>query len=269
MAENLTRKLLAGHLVSGRLEPGEEVGVRVDQALLQDATGTMACLELEQLGQMAREPAPQGTALRPVTEHFEALGVERIRIPFAIVYVDHNVLALDFKNPDDHLFLQTFCARYGLHYSRPGNGICHYLHLERFARPGHLLVGADSHTTTAGALGMIALGAGGLEVATALAGHPYAVEVPRVVGVRLEGVLRPWVQPKDVTLELLRRRGVRRGHGRFFEFFGPGVSTLGATGRATICNMIVELGATGGIFPSDEQTRAWLECQQGADQSLE
>src|SRR5205823_3469932 len=160
-------------------------------------------------------------ALRPVAEHFEALGVERIRIPFAIVYVDHNILAIDYKNPDDHLFLQTFCARYGLHYSRPGNGICHYLHLERFARPGQLLVGADSHTTTAGALGMIALGAGGLEVATALAGHPAMIEMPRVVGVRLEGELPHWVQPKDVILELLRRRGVRGGRGCCFEFWGP------------------------------------------------
>jgi aconitate hydratase len=266
MAENLTRRLLAEHLVSGGLEPGAEIGLRVDQALLQDATGTMACLQLEQLGQMQWEVAPEGTALRPVAEHFEALGVERIRIPFAIVYVDHNLLAIDYKNPDDHLFLQTFCARYGLHYSRPGNGICHYLHLERFARPGQLLVGADSHTTTAGALGMIALGAGGLEVATALAGHPYVIEMPRVVRVRLEGELRPWVQPKDVILELLRRRGVRGGRGRVFEFCGPGVLTLSATGRATICNMIAELGATGGIFPSDANTRAWLLRQERGEQ---
>src|SRR5439155_1024904 len=206
MAENLTRRLLAEHVMRGRLEPGDQVELRVDQALLQDATGTMACLELEQLGQMLLESvrvppaaaAPEGAALQPVIEHFEASGAERIGIPLAIVYVDHNILAIDHKNPDDHLFLQTFCARYGLHYSRPGNGICHYLHLERFARPGQLLVGADSHTTTAGALGMIALGAGGLEVATALAGHPYVIETPRVVGVRLEGDLRPWVQPKDV-----------------------------------------------------------------------
>jgi aconitate hydratase len=274
MAENLTRKLLAEHLVCGRLEPGEEIGLRVDQALLQDATGTMACLQLEQLGQMLRGAAPDlpkdevGTAFQPVADHFEALGLERIRIPFAVVYVDHNVLAIDYKNPDDHLFLQTFCARYGLHYSRPGNGICHYLHLERFARPGEMLVGADSHTTMAGALGMIALGAGGLEVATVLAGHPAMIQMPRVVGVRLEGELRPWVQPKDVILELLRRRGVRGGRGCHFEFWGPGVATLSATGRATICNMITELGATGGLFPSDANTRAWLEYQQRGDQWL-
>jgi aconitate hydratase len=296
MAENLTRKLLAEHRVSGRLEPGEEIGLRVDQALLQDATGTMACLQLEQLtgpgrlgepwaagsrrsvgpgphlpGAASQQPrsAPEGTEFGPVAEHFEALGLERIRIPFAIVYVDHNILAIDFKNPDDHLFLQTFCARYGLHYSRPGNGICHYVHLERFARPGQLLVGADSHTTTAGALGMIAIGAGGLEVATALAGHPYIIRTPRVVGVRLEGELRPWVQPKDVILELLRRRGVRGGRGCLFEFHGPGAATINATGRATICNMIAELGATGGVFPSDGNTRAWLESQQRAEQWIE
>lgn len=271
MAENLTRKLLAEHVVRGRLEPDDQVELRVDQALLQDATGTMACLELEQLGQMLREgspaaAAPAGAALHPVTEHFEALGMERIAIPFAIVYVDHNILAIDYKNPDDHLFLQTFCARYGLHYSRPGNGICHYLHLERFARPGQLLVGADSHTTMAGALGMIAFGAGGLEVATVLAGHPFALDVPRVVGVRLEGELRPWVAPKDAILELLRRRGVRGGRSCFFEFYGPGVAAISATGRATICNMITETGATGALFPSDAVTRVWLEQQQRPEQ---
>jgi aconitate hydratase len=293
MPQNLTRQLLAEHRVSGRLEPGAEIGLRVDQALLQDATGTMACLQLEQLGEApsgqltalrsplsggagpssseSREPGAESgsAAFRPVADHFEALGIERIRIPFAIVYVDHNILAIDYKNPDDHLFLQTFCARYGLHYSRPGNGICHYLHLERFARPGQLLIGADSHTTTAGALGMIAIGAGGLEVATALAGYPCMVQSPRVVGVRLEGELPPWVQPKDVILELLRRRGVRGGQGRLFEFYGPGVAAINATGRATICNMIAELGATSGLFPSDASTRAWLESQRRAEQWVE
>lgn len=230
----LTHRILSEHLVEGRLAPGEEVQLRVDQALLQDATGTMACLELEQLGarasRHAADMAAKGQATRPALDHLEALGVVRIGIPFGIVYVDHNVLAVDFKNRDDHRFLRTFCARYGLHHSRPGNGICHYVHIERFARPGQVLVGADSHTTTSGALGMIAIGAGGLEVACVLAGYPFALQVPRVVGVRLEGQLSPWVQAKDVILELLRRRGVRGGRGCLFEFHGPGVATLDVTG---------------------------------------
>jgi aconitate hydratase len=265
MRGTLTEQILSEHLVEGRMAPGEEVQLRVDQVLLQDATGTMACLQLEELG---RPPEPrettaaEGGALGPVLHQLEALGIRRIRVPFAVVYVDHNVLAIDFKNPDDHLFLQTFCARYGLHYSRPGNGICHYLHVERFARPGQLLVGADSHTTTSGALGMIAVGAGGLEVACALAGYPFTLQVPRVVGVRLEGRLGPWVQAKDVVLELLRRRGVRGGRGCIFEFHGEGAATLNVTQRATICNMTVESGATTGLFPSDERTRAWLQAQQ-------
>ncbi|MGH7279478.1 MAG: aconitase family protein, partial [Candidatus Rokuibacteriota bacterium] len=212
MAHTLTHQILAEHLVDGRLAPGASIEVRVDQALLQDATGTMACLQLEQLGSRAASAGPvasEGTDVAETVAQFRTLGADRIRIPFAIVYVDHNILAVDEKNPDDHLFLQTFCARYGLHYSRPGNGICHYIHIERFARPGQVLVGADSHTTTSGALGMLAIGAGGLEVACTLAGYPFPLEMPRVVGVRLEGRLRPWVQAKDVILELLRRRGVR------------------------------------------------------------
>jgi len=260
MPATLTHQILAEHLVDGRLIPGEEIQLRVDQALLQDATGTMACLELEQLGRPVAARA--GDGLAPTVAALEALGIDRIRIPFAIVYVDHNVLAIDWKNPDDHLFLQTFCARYGIHYSRPGNGICHYLHIERFARPGELLVGADSHTTTSGALGMVAIGAGGLEVACALAGYPFALQVPRVVGVRLEGALRPWVQAKDVILELLRRRGVRGGRGCVFEFHGDGAATLDVTQRATICNMTVETGATTGIFPADARAREWLAWQQ-------
>jgi aconitate hydratase len=273
MASTLTHRILAEHLVEGRLVPGEEVQLRVDQALLQDATGTMACLELEQLGARARRDRDgmeaDGQATGPVLDQFEALGVERIGIPFAVVYVDHNILAVDFKNPDDHRFLRTFCARYGLHYSRPGNGICHYVHIERFARPGDLLVGADSHTTTSGALGMLAVGAGGLEVACALAGYPLALSVPRVVGVRLEGRLGPWVQAKDVILELLRRYGVRGGRGCVFEFHGPGVATLDVAQRATICNMTVETGATTGIFPSDVRTREWLAAQARADDWIE
>jgi aconitate hydratase len=272
MPGTLTEQILAEHLVDGDLTPGTEVQLRVDQALLQDATGTMACLQLEQLGVRGDgAPRPHAAAqdLAPALRELEALGIERIRIPFAIVYVDHNILAVDWKNPDDHRFLRTFCARYGLHYSRPGNGICHYVHIERFARPGHLLVGADSHTTTSGALGMIAVGAGGLEVACVLAGYPFALEVPRVVGVRLEGRLGPWVEPKDVIMELLRRRGVRGGRGCLFEFHGPGVATIDVAGRATICNMTVETGATTGIFPSDARTREWLVAQGRADDWVE
>jgi aconitate hydratase len=245
MAENLVAKILKAHMVSGSLEPGEEVGLGIDQTLLQDATGTMACLQ------------------------FERMGVERVRVPLAVQYVDHNIIQLDFKNPDDHRFLQAFAAKYGMYYSRPGNGICHYLHVERFARPGATLIGADSHTTSSGALGSIAIGAGGLDVALVMAGQPFETPAPKVVGVELTGDFQDWVTPKDVILELLRRRGVRGGLGRIFEFYGPGVANIDVTGRTTICNMIAELGATAGIFPSDERTREWLEMQQRPDDFTE
>lgn len=237
MADTLTARILRAHLAGGTWAPGEEVALRVDQALLQDATGTMAALQYLEMRD------------------------ERVRIPLAVQYVDHNTIQLDYKNPDDQAFLQSFCAKVGLHFSKPGNGISHYVHLERFGRPGQVLIGADSHTTTAGALGMIALGAGGLEVAVALCGLPFELETPGVVGVELRGRLSPWVQAKDVILELLRRRGVRGGLGRIFEFHGEGVAGLGVAQRATICNMIAELGATTGIFPSDERTRDWLREQ--------
>jgi aconitate hydratase len=237
----LTAKIISEHLV-GATE--EEIELRVDQILLEDATGTMACLQ------------------------FELLGLERVQVP-TVSYVDHNVLQFDNKNPEDHAYLRSWAARYGALYSRPGNGISHYLHLERFARPGGFLLGADSHTTMAGAVGMLAIGAGATEVAVAMAGGPYLVERPRLVGVELRGRLQPWVQSKDVVLELLRRRGVRGGRGRIFEFFGEGVATLTATDRGTICNMIVETGATTGIFPSDEQTRRWLEAQGREDDFAE
>jgi aconitate hydratase len=245
MAENLVAKILKDHMVSGSLEPGEEVGLRIDQTLLQDATGTMACLQ------------------------FERMGVERVEVDLAVQYVDHNVIQLDFKNPDDHRFLQSFAAKYGMYYSRPGNGICHYLHVERFARPGATLIGADSHTTSSGALGSIAIGAGGLDVALVMAGQPFETPAPKVVGVELTGELSEWVTPKDVILELLRRRGVRGGLGRIFEFYGSGVANIDVTGRTTICNMIAELGATTGVFPSDERTREWLEMQQRPDDFTE
>jgi len=198
----LTQKIIAAHAAGER---DDEIAVAVDQILLEDATGTMACLQ------------------------FEQLGLDRVEVPLAVSYVDHNILQFDNKNPDDHAYLRSFAARYGLLYSRPGNGIAHYLHLERFARPGHVLVGADSHTTMAGALGMLAIGAGATEVAVAMAGQPYAVERPLVVGVELRGRLRPWVQSKDVVLELLRCCGVRGGRGRIYEFWGDGVGALSAT----------------------------------------
>src|SRR2546430_7126622 len=233
----LTERIIHDHLVAGT---GEEIELRVDQILLEDATGTMACLQ------------------------FERLGLERVAVP-TVSYVDHNVIQFDHKTPEDRAYLRSWAARYGALYSRPGNGIAHYLHLERFARPGQVLVGADSHTTMAGALGMLAIGAGATEVAVAMAGRPYVVERPFVVGVELLGRLGSWVQSKDVVLELLRRRGVRGGRGRIFEFFGEGVESLSATDRGTICNMVMETGATTGIFPSDEQTRAWLVAQGRED----
>ncbi len=240
MAEprNLVQKLLAGHLSAGNLVPGEEIDLTVDQILIEDATGSMTALQ------------------------FEALEVDCADVPLAVMYVDHNVLQLDDKNMDEHRYLQSFSARYGVHYSRPGNGISHYVHLERFARPGEVLVGADSHSTMAGAVGMLAVGAGGLDVAVAMAGYGFSLECPKVVGVELRGELPDWVQSKDVILELLRRYGVRGGQGRVFEFTGDGVAALSVTERGTICNMITELGATAAVFPSDERVREWLAAQE-------
>jgi len=197
---------------------------------------------------------------------FEQLGVERVRVDRAVQYIDHNVVQLDYKNPDDHRMLQALARKYGIHYSRPGNGISHYISLERFAKPGQLLVGADSHTTTSGALGMIAIGAGGLDVAVAMAGYPFEIACPAVVEVRLEGRLaRPWVQSKDVILELLRRLGVSGGKNKVFEFTGPGTADLSVPERGTIANMIAELGATSAVFPPDERAREWLRAQQRED----
>ena len=194
---------------------------------------------------------------------FELFGHERVEVETAVVYVDHNILQIDFKNPDDHRFLQAMSAKYGAWFSRPGNGICHYIHCERFATPGKTLVGADSHTTQSGSAGMIAIGAGGLDVAVCMAGHPFELPCPKIVGVFLENELqRPWIQAKDVILELLRRRGVRGGRGAIFEFTGPGVSTLSYTERGTIANMIAELGATGAVFPADDETKAWFDEQE-------
>ena len=196
---NLAQKLLGAHLSGGDLVPGEEIDLTVDQILIEDATGSMTALQ------------------------FEALGVDRVAVPLAVMYVDHNILQLDDKNMDEHRYLQSFSARYGVLYSRPGNGISHYIHLERFARPGELLVGADSHSTMAGALGMFAVGAGGLDVAVAMAGYGFSLECPKVVGVELRGELPAWVQSKDIILELLRRYGVRGGMGGRLELRRGGI----------------------------------------------
>src|SRR5712691_3119818 len=240
MPENIVHKILEEHLVSGKLGPGEPISYKMDQVLLQDATGTMAWME------------------------FEQLGVDRVQVPLVVQYVDHNMIQLDYKNPEDHFFLQTMAAKYGAVFSRPGNGICHYVHLERFAKPYATLVGSDSHTTTAGAVGSFALGIGGMDAAVAMAGFPFELLCPAVVRVALENQLGPWVSAKDVILELLRRETVKGGINKVFAFDGPGVETLTATERATICNMILELGATAGMFPADEQCRSFLEDQDRA-----
>lgn len=238
MPQNIVHKVLEEHLVRGKLEAGQPIAYRIDQVLLQDATGTMAWME------------------------FEQLGVDRVQVPLVVQYVDHNMIQLDFKNPEDHFFLQTMAARYGAVFSRPGNGICHYVHLERFAKPFATLVGSDSHTTTAGALGSFALGIGGMDAAVAMAGYEFELQCPVVVRVVLENELQPWVSAKDIILELLRRLTVKGGINKAYEFDGPGVATLNATERATICNMILELGATAGIFPGDEECRKFLQYQE-------
>ena len=233
---NLTQKIIGSHLVSGAMTPGSEIGLRIDQTLTQDATGTMAWLQ------------------------FEALGIPRVKTDISLSYVDHNTLQMNFRNPDDHRFLRTVAAKFGGVYSGPGTGICHQLHLENFAKPGATLVGSDSHTPTAGGICSLAMGAGGLSVALAMAGEPYYIPMPRVVRVFLTGALTGWASAKDVILELLRRRTVKGGVGRVFEYAGPGVATLSVPERATIANMGAELGATGTLFPSDGVTRAFLKA---------
>jgi aconitate hydratase len=234
---NVARKLIQSHLVAGEMVPGQEIGLRIDQTLTQDATGTLVMLELE------------------------AMGLDRVRTQVSVQYVDHNLVQEDHKNADDHLFLRSACRRFGVWYSRPGNGVSHPVHQERFGRPGVTLLGADSHTPSAGALGMLAIGAGGLEVALAMAGEPFYVKMPRIWGVRLTGALPPWVSAKDVILELLRRHGVEGGLGRVIEYYGPGLAQLSAMDRHVIANMGAELGATSTVFPSDEAARRYLRAQ--------
>ncbi|HTY23394.1 MAG TPA: aconitate hydratase [Desulfomonilaceae bacterium] len=237
MGKTLAEKIIDAHLMEGKLEPGSEIAIKIDHTLTQDATGTMVFLE------------------------FMAMGVERVKTDISVCYVDHNLLQTDFKNADDHRFLKSVSAKYGAVYSRPGNGISHQVHLERFSVPGKTLLGSDSHTPTNAGSSMLAIGAGGLDVAMAMAGKPFYLRMPKIVGVRLTGALQDWVSAKDVILEMLRRLTVKGGVGKIFEYFGPGVETLSATDRATIGNMGTELGATTSLFPSDSRTRQFLESQ--------
>jgi aconitate hydratase len=240
MSQNVTQKLIASHLISGTMEPGVEIGLKIDQTLTQDATGTMVMLE------------------------FEAMGLTQVKTELSAQYIDHNLIQVDYRNPDDHLFLRSACQKYGLWYSRPGNGVSHPLHMERFGIPGKTLVGSDSHTPAAGALGMLALGAGGLEVALAMAGEPLYLQMPQIMGVRLTGKLPDWVSAKDIVLEMLRRHDVDGGGGKIIEYYGPGLENLTAMDRHVIANMGTELGATTTVFPSDETVRAFLK-QQGRE----
>ena len=235
--KNLTYKILEKHLVEGELIPGSEIGIRIDQTLTQDATGTMTYLQLE------------------------AMGVPSVKTKRSVSYVDHNMLQDGFENADDHRYLQSVAAKYGIYFSRPGNGICHQVHRERFGVPGDTLLGSDSHTPTGGGIGMLAMGAGGLDVAVAMAGQPYFIPCPKVVKVNLTGKLNPWVTGKDIILELLRRLSVKGGVGKIMEYGGPGIAELPVADRFTATNMGAELGATTSVFPSDELTRQYLKAQ--------
>ncbi|MBR3844591.1 MAG: aconitate hydratase [Clostridia bacterium] len=237
MGMNLAEKIIKAHLVSGEMIAGQDIGLKIDQTLTQDATGTMAYLE------------------------FEAMGVPRVKTEKSVAYIDHNTLQNGFENADDHRFIRTVCKKHGIYYSRPGNGICHQVHLERFGIPGKTLIGSDSHTPTGGGIGMLAMGAGGMDVAVAMGGGTYYIQMPKVLKVNLTGKLRPFVAAKDIILEVLRRLSVKGGVGRVIEYGGEGVATLSVPERATITNMGAELGATTSIFPSDETTRAFLKAQ--------
>lgn len=237
MGYTLAQKIIKSHLLSGEMTVGSEIGLRIDQTLTQDATGTMAYLE------------------------FEAMGVPRVKTERSVAYIDHNTLQTGFENADDHRFIQTVAKKHGIYYSRPGNGICHQVHLERFGIPGKTLIGSDSHTPTGGGIGMLAMGAGGLDVAVAMGGGAYYISMPKMVRINLTGKLRPWVSAKDIILEVLRRMTVKGGVGKIIEYGGEGVKTLSVPERATITNMGAELGATTSIFPSDEITRSFLQAQ--------
>lgn len=237
MGKTVTHKIIEGHLISGEMKPGKEIGLRIDQTLTQDATGTMVMLELE------------------------AMGVTGAKTEVSCQYVDHNILQTDFKNADDHIFLQSACRKFGLHFSRAGNGVSHPVHMENFGKPGKTLLGSDSHTCAGGSMGMLAMGAGGLEVALAIIGEPFYIKMPQVMGVKLTGKLTDWVSAKDVILEMLRRHDVDGGVGKVIEYYGPGLANLSAMDRHVIANMGAELGATGTVFPSDERTKEFLKKQ--------
>lgn len=241
MGLNVSQKLIRSHLVEGEMIPGEEIGIRIDQTLTQDATGTLVMLELE------------------------SMGLDRVKTDVSVQYVDHNLIQADFRNPDDHIFLQSACKRFGLWFSRPGNGVSHPIHMQRFGKPGRTLLGSDSHTPAGGSLGMLAIGAGGLDVAMAMAGQPFYVQMPGIWGVKLFGRLPDWVSAKDVILEMLRRHGVDGGLGYILEYYGPGLKELSAMDRHVIANMGTELGATSTVFPSDEAVRRFLR-EQGREE---
>ena len=237
MGLGVAYKILSSHIAGGKLEAGSSIDLRIDQTLTQDATGTMAYLQ------------------------FESLGLDHIRNELAVSYVDHNTVQVGFENADDHLYLQSIAASKGIVFSRPGNGICHQVHLERFGIPGKTLIGSDSHTPTGGGIGMVAIGAGGLDVALAMAGVPFSIICPRVIEIRLTGKLRPFCTAKDVILTVLEHFGVKGNVNTVFEYTGPGVATLSVPERATICNMGAECGVTTSVFPSDEVTKAFLKAQ--------
>ena len=237
MGLTIAQKIIKAHMISGSMEVGSEVALRIDQTLTQDATGTMAYLE------------------------YEAMGIPRVKTELSVAYIDHNTLQSGFENADDHRFIQSAAKKYGLRFSRPGNGICHQVHLERFGKPGKTLIGSDSHTPTGGGIGMLAMGAGGLDVAVAMGGGAYYISMPKMYKVNLTGHLRPFVTAKDISLEILRILSVKGGVGAIIEWGGPGIKTLSVPERATITNMGTELGATTSIFPSDEVTKAFLEAE--------
>ncbi len=241
MGLTIAEKIIKNHLVTGEMVKGTDIGIRIDQTLTQDATGTMAYLE------------------------FETMGIDRVRTERSVAYIDHNTLQTGFENADDHRFIQTVCKKHGIYFSRPGNGICHQVHLERFGIPGKTLIGSDSHTPTGGGIGMLAIGAGGLDVAVAMGGGEYYITMPKIVKVELTGKLNENVSAKDIILEVLRRMSVKGGVGKIIEYTGEGIKTLSVPQRATITNMGAELGATTSIFPSDENTLAFLKAQDRAD----
>ena len=241
MGLTIAQKIIKEHLISGEMKPGSEIALKIDQTLTQDATGTMAYLE------------------------FEAIGIPRVRTELSVAYIDHNTLQSGFENADDHRYIQSVAKKFGLRFSRPGNGICHQVHLERFGVPGKTLIGSDSHTPTGGGIGMLAFGAGGMDVAVAMGGGAYYITMPKMYKVNLTGKLRPWVSAKDVSLEILRILSVKGGVGAIIEWGGDGIKTLSVPERATITNMGTELGATTSIFPSDEITKAFLEAEGRGD----